>query len=45
MRRLAGAQFDPRVIAAFEELDADQLAERNPAVTWLDSPRHLRAVS
>jgi putative two-component system response regulator len=45
MRRLAGRQFDPRVIAAFEELDPDQLAERNPVDTWLDSPRHLRAVS
>jgi PAS domain S-box-containing protein len=45
LHRLIGVQFDPTVVAAFDELDADQLAGRSPLDTWLDSPRHLRAVS
>ncbi len=40
MRRLAGLQFDPAVLDAFNQLDPDQLAGRVP----YDTPRHLRAV-
>jgi PAS domain S-box-containing protein len=44
VRRFAGVQFDPAVVAAFVQLDAYQLAGRSPVDTWLDSPRNLRAV-
>ena len=45
MRRLTGSQFDPAVIAAFEQLDPDQLAGLTPLTTWLDTPRSLHAVA
>jgi PAS domain S-box-containing protein len=45
MHRLAGVQFDPTVIDAFDQLEPDQLAGRTSLDSWLDTPRHLRAVS
>jgi PAS domain S-box-containing protein/putative nucleotidyltransferase with HDIG domain len=44
MHRLSGLQFDPAVIDAFGQLDPDELAGRGAADTWLETPRHLRAV-
>jgi putative two-component system response regulator len=41
IRRLSGRQFDPAVVDAFNQLDADQLAGRVPTTTY----RHLVAVS
>jgi len=40
MERLSGVQFDPAVIQAFNQIDADKLAGRMP----LEAPRLLRAV-
>jgi putative two-component system response regulator len=41
LRRLTGRHFDPAVIDAFRQLDADQLAGHTP----YEAPRRLRAVS
>ena len=41
IRRLSGTQFDPAVVDAFNQLDADQLAGHVPAATY----RRLAAVS
>jgi putative two-component system response regulator len=43
MHRLSGLQFDPDVIAAFEQLDPDELADHGSHETELETPR-LRAV-
>jgi putative two-component system response regulator len=43
MQRLAGIQFDPAVIDAFNQLDPNELAWRTPFDTPLATP-HLRAV-
>jgi putative two-component system response regulator len=43
MQRLAGLQFDPVVIDAFNQLDPNELAWRTPFDTPLTAP-HLRAV-
>lgn len=45
MRRLAGRQFDPAIIDAFNQLDPDQLAGLVPSSVTLETRPLLRAAS